>query len=312
VDALDPSVTREEIRNVKAEIQEEQKISDLEVLMEEQQEEQKEMNLEQKAMHQYFYDYREHFVELADVLESQQENDGDAEKVMDVIAPSGIAVVFVRIRGIGKLMLSFRGENENIIIQNVRTMEKRELSWTGFLYTIKSLYEKEDLSDPKAAWERIYGEPYAEEKEPIPEKTEPVKAAKKEKIAPAQKSAPHKVNTESNTDHREAEKPVQTEGEKALEEAPIEPEQTEPVEQGQIEGQDNIMNHPEYLPEGMARTEASVDGQPVPAEVEPTAGQRKEECLAEISMIQGNIEIGKYGAALQVAKKLVENLEILA
>ena len=73
----------------------------------------------------------------------------------------------------------------------------------------------------------------------------------------------------------------------------------EPDQEEQIPGQDNIMNHPEYLPEGMEpeKTEAAVDGEPVHAQVEPTEGQVKEEALAYLSMIQGNIGIENYRKA---------------
>ena len=70
------------------------------------------------------------------------------------------------------------------------------------------------------------------------------------------------------------------------------------------------MNHPELLPAGMeAQTTAMIDGKETQATVDPTREQRKDECLSLVSMIQGNLGIENYEAALKQARKLVEQLE---
>lgn len=81
--------------------------------------------------------------------------------------------------------------------------------------------------------------------------------------------------------------------------------------QQQIPGQDNVMNHPELLPEGMQTTTATINGHEQEATVEPTAAQRVEECLSLLSCIQGNLALQNYPPALQQAQKLVEHLEAL-
>ena len=60
-----------------------------------------------------------------------------------------------------------------------------------------------------------------------------------------------------------------------------------------------------------AQTTATIDGEKTHATVEPTREQRKDECLSLVSMIQGNIGIENYEAALKQARKLVEQLEAL-
>ena len=93
---------------------------------------------------------------------------------------------------------------------------------------------------------------------------------------------------------------------------PEEPEKEEQLEEDQIPGQDTVMNHPELLPAGMeAQTTATIDGEATNATVDPTREQRKDECLSLVSMIQGNIGIENYEAALKQARKLVEQLEAL-
>ena len=60
-----------------------------------------------------------------------------------------------------------------------------------------------------------------------------------------------------------------------------------------------------------AQTTATIDGEETHATVEPTREQRKDEGLSLVSMIQGNIGIENYEAALKQARKLVEQLEAL-
>ena len=77
-------------------------------------------------------------------------------------------------------------------------------------------------------------------------------------------------------------------------------------------GQDNVMNHPEMLPDGMQpTTSATINGHEQEATVEPTPAQRVEECLSLLSCIQGNMALQNYKVALQQAQKLEEHLEAL-
>ena len=113
-------------------------------------------------------------------------------------------------------------------------------------------------------------------------------------IAPAQKS-------EKKTESQVKKKP-----EVAKTKAP-----SRQQEEQQIPGQDNVMNHPEWMPNKEMETTATINGQTENATVEPTPEQRKEECLSLISCIQGNVSLEKYVEALQQAQKLVEHLEVL-
>lgn len=126
-------------------------------------------------------------------------------------------------------------------------------------------------------------------------KAEPAGKEKEQpSIAPAQKS------------EKKTESQVKKKQEVAKTEAP-----SRQQEEQQIPGQDNVMNHPELLPEGMQTTTATINGHEQEATVEPTAAQRVEECLSLLSCIQGNLALQNYPPALQQAQKLVEHLEAL-
>ena len=316
VEAIPLETTRAEIRSIKKEVAEESKITDLEVMMEPQQEE---TSLLKMAVKQYFHDNREQFVKISQVI-GKKAHDDFVARMMEVLAPSGMAVLMPRVSGVGKLMVTIKGKSQNWIVQNIRTMEKEDCSWVDVLYAVNEVYKGISMNDPKAAWEQVYGEKYEQEERP----------EKKPEIAPAQKD-PEKPKCEKCSDCRfnHPESPARKTafeavcqeckaGEKFQKyvepepQKPEEPEQEEQLEEDQIPGQDTVMNHPELLPAGMeAQTTAMIDGEETHATVEPTREQRKDECLSLISMIQGNIGIENYEAALKQARKLVEQLEAL-
>ncbi len=350
VEAIPLETTRAEIRSIKKEVAEESKITDLEVMMEPQQEE---TSLLKMAIKQYFHDNREQFVKISQVI-GKKAHDDFVARMMEVLAPSGMAVLMPRVSGVGKLMVTIKGKSQNWIVQNIRTMEKEDCSWVDALYAVNEVYKGISMDDPKAAWEQVYGEKYEQEeqhekpKEPARDsggtekaedrsvgskpvqETKPERPEKKPEIAPAQKD-PEKPKCEKCSDCRfnHPESPARKtafeavcQGCKAGEkfqkyvepepQKPEEPEQEEQLEEDQIPGQDTVMNHPELLPAGMeAQTTATIDGEETHATVEPTREQRKDECLALVSMIQGNIGIENYEAALKQARKLEEQLEAL-
>lgn len=350
VEAIPLETTRAEIRSIKKEVAEESKITDLEVMMEPQQEE---TSLLKMAVKQYFHDNRKQFVKVSQVIGKKVYDDFVA-RMMEVLAPSGMAVLMPRVSGVGKLMVTIKGKSQNWIVQNIRTMEKEDCSWVDVLYAVNEVYKGISMDDPKAAWEQVYGEKYEQEekhekpKEPARDsggtekaedrsvgskpvqETKPERPEKKPEIAPAQKD-PEKPKCEKCQDCRfsHPESPARKTafeavcqeckaGEKFQKyvepepQKPEEPEKEEQLEEDQIPGQDTVMNHPELLPAGMeAQTTATIDGEETHATVDPTREQRKDECLSLVSMIQGNIGIENYEAALKQARKLVEQLEAL-
>ncbi len=421
-DAVPQGITRKEIREIKKEYEAEQKITPMEVLMEGQPEGAEDLGVPALAMRKYFYEHREKFAELAPVIAREEYSDSSVERLMDVLAPSGVAVLMARVPGIGRLMVSIRGKDQDVEVQNVRSLEKESCTWVELLYGLKLICKGADLSEPERAWEQIYGETYraeepqkpdqnagkpereqakpdqdekeqneatreqeAERKEDdkgeeladgpegagaeshketsegerVPEKTaeEPAEEeAEKPGNAPAQESAGDEVNTESNSDQKtlydqckecrfhypespakelaygavcddcdDAEhfqpipEDLSREEKENAEQASEEPKEEKSGEQAteepetQIPGQDSIMNHPEYLPEGMdpEPTQAAVDGEPVHAQVEPTEEQVKEEALAHLSMIQGNIGIENYRKAREQGEHLLDVLKCL-
>ena len=159
VELTSPEMSKREIQTVKKEYKEEAEKGDIEVMLEGQNPEQEQLTVLHKFLNQYFYENREKYIELAAVMEGKLTSDEAAEKVLDVMAPSGMAIIPVRIRGIGKLMLSIKGKDNDVVLLNIRNDEKETLSWNMFIASMHS----ENVSRKK--WEEIYKEPFEKRRE---------------------------------------------------------------------------------------------------------------------------------------------------
>lgn len=210
--AIPKELPREEIRKLKKEIDEEKKITDLEVILEGQQD--TELFLPARAMKQYFYDNPEKYPEMMQALKRDELTEQE-EAALDILAPSGSAVLMVRLRGVGKLMISIQGMDRDVEIQNVRTLERETVTWSALLDEIFRVYGREALANPGKVWEEVYGEPFPgqgrqESSEEIEQFTE------KPKIAPAQVERPEPMEPIINEPEPMPEKSEQEEQEGVL------------------------------------------------------------------------------------------------
>lgn len=164
IEAIPLEATRSAIQEIKREIKEEEKITDLEVIMEGEDADQVglENNLE-KALHQYGYENREKYVQIWQTVNDYWVDlDTGIEKVLDIMAPAGFAMITVRIQGIGRIMISIKGKDNAIEVINLRNNEKENYIWLEFIESLKTLCS--NGKNAKKAWEELYGEPFREEK----------------------------------------------------------------------------------------------------------------------------------------------------
>lgn len=188
VDLISPELTRREIQEIKKEVSEEEEITDIEVMLEGTIPAHENMTLLQKTLHQYFYENRQEFVSLKEVIKGNITESDAVEKILDVIAPTGISVKNVRIQGLGKIMISIQGKEKQIELLNIRTGEKEAHTWQQ---VINDLHLTFAGNAGEKEWEFIYNEPFKEEKaEVVPvqpkieEKTENTREEAKEEFNP--------------------------------------------------------------------------------------------------------------------------------
>lgn len=204
--------SKSEIEDIKKEIDEENKISDIEVWMEGTQEEAEKYNELGQVMYQLLHDMPELFIKIA-------QSSIETEELMNVLAPSGEMIYSVRIPGTGRLMLSIKVNTGRITITNVRSMEKTEWNIEDLADFVVDILSRADTEDPAKAWTSIYKEEYPKKAEVAPVQQEKPVQRKEKKVQKAKIEKPKPQPVEENT------------------------------EEEQIPGQDSVLNHPEYLPE---------------------------------------------------------------
>lgn len=270
---LTPDFSKAEIQQIKDVVDEEKKTTDIEVMLERKDEVQQALdnNLE-KVVFQLGKDNPKIYKELWEAVKKESET---GKYFIRHLIPNGKAVYTVRIPGTGSHMLAITEESEDVKLLNLRDESQNEK------------YNKEDVEKAfgkiffntgtwKESWEKEYGEILPAEKNaavaPVQSKAAPRKESKVivTKKSEAEKSVqniPESVSKaqESVTESKETVSETAQKKEMTLNDVnpeipapdpkPIEedvPEEKPDVQQDtneQIPGQDEIENHPEYMPE---------------------------------------------------------------
>lgn len=288
---ISSTYSKTEINQIKAEIEAEQKISDLEVMMEEKDPVQQSLPEGlKKAVYQLIHDFPGDYERMYKAL--------TIDELKDALAPSGEATYTIRIPGTGKLMI-FAKAGENIVITNVRSMAKESYEWQQLFDAMKEYAAMG--SSAKESWENTFNETYPLAEKP---KEEPKPAVKEQ-----QKAAPKPAKKESKVKVPEKPKSVPKSAEsvpKSAESVP-KPVETVPKPEEQLPGQDNIMNHPEYLPEEMKEEVLTGEVEDVVEETQE-ADKHNVQQSEEIAPVQENKTVRGYKAAISTSIKRLEVL----
>lgn len=217
IQSLSPELTRKEIQKIKGEIREEEKVTDIEVMMESTEERPEYDTLAEQALYQYMKENKEEFARIYNTLQFTLQRSERVEKLLDAMAPSGIAAKFVRIPGKGKIMLSIKGKDEKVDFLNTRTNEKESCDWSKVIECLMKITREVyyDVPDYKKAYELMYGAKFEEQ----PEQTEspevaPVQPAQENKEEPKEQPEVEKVTgevVEETQDLEEIKKKLATE-----------------------------------------------------------------------------------------------------
>lgn len=216
--------SKSEIKAIKREVEEEAKISDIEVALEEKSTLQQLLpeGLKQLVM-QFVKDYPNEYVKLYDAV--------TLEDVKEIMAPNEVATYTVRIPAVGKILMFVKAD-ENIVATNTRNGEKNTYGWEDFFKAVKDYFVLG--TDAKDSWCNIFQEPW-----PLEDKKAEEKPKKESKVKTPE---PKKVI--------KTEKTVSKTLENVTESAENVSKEPESVSE-QLPGQDSILNHPELLPDDM-------------------------------------------------------------
>lgn len=181
VEEMRPELTKNEIRELKEAVKEEEKVTDIEVAIEaaevkESAPEVAEMSLLERALIEVFRSEPEHYCRIREYIMNDLP---DIERrFAEELAPAGYMIYTVRVAGIGTLMIKL--DESMMTITNIRSGEKQSFSYQSILST-ESCFICGDAADKhEQAWTRLTGMPFPEKK-----------TAEKEKVAPAQPKKEH-------------------------------------------------------------------------------------------------------------------------
>lgn len=176
---LTPAYSKSEIQAVKEEIESEEKITDIEVILEGEKEEQKELDNLEKAIHQICMDEPELYLKLHEAVRTSI----GTGRIKEVLAPDGDKLYSVRPQGCGRIMLYLNDEKDEVILQVVRQSLKERYAWSDILGYLVLITEQEDA---KKNWEDLFGQQHPEKEQiaPVQPKKEKRKESKVVKAKP--------------------------------------------------------------------------------------------------------------------------------
>ncbi len=258
---LTESFSKADIIAIKEEVEEEQKISDLEVLMEEKDQRQQSCGIFAKVLYQLGKDKPELYQELFFAVKTA--SGGILKKqikgVMDVLAPAGESIHSVRIAGEGRKLLSIKGEDKEPTVTDIRSGEKESCPWSDFILELEDLF---DGTDAKESWENLYGEALLEEEKKEASVPESRKQAKVHKAKEPKKNEKpvERPKTENKPESKEndgsdgssikkEDKTEQPAGNAVVQHGTEEKPGSAADAAEQLPGQMSVENYPEMLPE---------------------------------------------------------------
>lgn len=243
---LTPDFSKEEIRAVKEEIDEEKKVTELEIWMEGEKESQAGLStVLEKAVHQMCEDDPDLFLVFWKYAGEYMESGESAQCfhfLLEELAPCGNAIRFVRIQGTGRVSFSFKADSQTFSMDIIR-QEIKETHHVREILEILWRMAGDWKHDGREAWGLVYGREFPVQQE---EKGQAKEAGKKT------------LKKESR---------VVKAGTQETEKAGAGTEDRENAE-AQITGQMNVEDYPEYLPEGYEKEKV--------APVQPEEKQEKE------------------------------------
>ncbi|MBR2752962.1 MAG: hypothetical protein IKE02_04495, partial [Lachnospiraceae bacterium] len=183
IEEIGPSLTKREILDIKKEIAEEEKITPVEVAIEaaapEAVKDEKDYTPTGRIWKEFFRENRELYKELgkssafmaAFTEVRNDEIDRKAEEALiDILAPNGgDAVLWSRVPGVGRIMITVHTEDLTITYTNIRTNEKTKGSIENAESEIHEVFGACDAHE----WEMVYGEPFEKQESPKNETKSP-------------------------------------------------------------------------------------------------------------------------------------------
>lgn len=258
IEELTPTFAKSDIQAVKEEVDAESKISDLEVIME-QTETTKEADGQQEPdiLHQVVGQILDGDLYMRIKIRQALKSSRKEALLQEILAPAGEAMHSVRIKGVGRLMLSVKGLDTEIALINVRSDSKEMYSWEAVIRAVEDYCTSHTDPEPEKKTEVAPVQPTEKPEKKKERKVSKVtKAREAEKLPSRSRKVPQEEVPSEQTAPETPATPVAIHstapagfvGYEKAEEGNRQQESAQTAEP-QLEGQMEIEQFPQYLPE---------------------------------------------------------------
>lgn len=231
---LSPEMTKSQITEVAAEVHEEQKITDMEVMCEDPAENENLSTIQQFFM-SYFKDHKEQFLMIDDV-HLPSPGDQQFEELKEIFFPTGTELIFARIPQLGKYSLSAKGN-----LMNIRSAQSEHYEWSSIYQEIvHGLPIILNIMFVESDYKGLFGEEVAPVQEEHKEVAGAQKEAKPSKIADEPKKKEEKAEPKEIQDKDVPGQTIITENGVEVVPAPEEKEPSPDEIRQQVEYEANI------------------------------------------------------------------------
>lgn len=193
---ITPAFSKTEVQALKEEVQAEAAVTPLERMMEPVRPAMENMNLVEKAVYELLRGNQKIYADVFGMTAVAPDTDAGKKMLQEILAPAGEAIHSVRIAGIGRIAISVKGLDREVMLVNLRSNEKTPCNWDEVLDAVSKFISPLYVSS-KAAYEDIFGEPWqAEPEKPAAAPAQPKKETKVTKAVPDKKPEPVKPKIE--------------------------------------------------------------------------------------------------------------------
>ena len=258
IEELTPTFAKSDIQAVKEELEAESKISDLEVIAE-QAETAKEADGQQEPdiLHQVVGQILDGDLYMRIKIRQALKSSRKEALLQEILAPAGEAMHSVRIKGVGRLMLSVKGLDTEIALINVRSDSKEMYTWETVIRAVEDYCTSHTDPEPEKKTEVVPVQPTEKPEKKKERKVSKVtKAREAEKLPSRSRKVPQEEVPSEQTAPETPTTPVAIHstapagfvGYEKAEEGNRQQESAQTAEP-QLEGQMKIEQFPQYLPE---------------------------------------------------------------
>lgn len=279
---ITPAFSKAEVQALKEEVQAEEAVTPIERILEGVRPDYEGLTFLQKAVYELLRAdtklYRDAWGAMlaADVSAGAAgQPEKTAKALQEILAPAGEAIHSVRIRGRGRIAVSVKGTDRDIMLVDIRSDEKEACTWEDMISAVR-MFTPTAAAGPEKAFEKAFGEPWPEEKAEVAPVQQQEKKPEKRKESKVTKAEPEKKNARNQEENAQNKgnvikpsenvikpdgnvtKPAETEDEEI--DFPAEPVPA-PAETGTLEAAQKGAGEPEEVREDPAAAQEECEGQ---------------------------------------------------